>query len=139
MKAKILLVLSLIGLGISAYLVAKTADPSSVACSIGGGCETVLSSSYAKILGISVATYGVAWYIGCVALIYFSYFQPKLKSIYLTGWLVAGMLFSLYLLSLEIFKIHAYCTWCLTSLVVVALMCKAQWFIVREQRGELSQ
>lgn len=122
MKARILFVLAVAGIFISSYLVTKTNDPSSVICSLGGGCETVLSSSYAKLLGISVAWYGVAWYVATLAIIYFSLFVKKLDLMYLKATILAGLAFSLYLLGLEIFVIHAYCTWCLASLAVVVIM-----------------
>ncbi len=122
MKAKVIFILATIGLLISIYLVAKTNDPSSVVCSIGGGCETVLASVYAKLYGLSVAWYGVAWYVAAMVLIYLTLFKPTLPVVILRYWLLAGLIFSLYLLGLEIFKIHAYCTWCLASLAVVAII-----------------
>lgn len=122
MKARIIFVLATAGLLVSGYLVVKTNNPSSVICSLGGGCETVLSSSYAKLLGISVAWYGVAWYVATLAIIYFSLFAKKLDLKYLKITVLAGLAFSLYLLGLEIFVIHAYCTWCLASLAVVVIM-----------------
>lgn len=122
MKAKVIFILATLGLLISFYLVAKTNDPSSVICSIGGGCETVLSSQFAKLLGLSVAWYGVAWYLAALALVYLTLFKQSLPLALLRYWLLAGLIFSLYLLGLEIFKIHAYCTWCLASLAVVVLM-----------------
>ena len=122
MKGRYLLVLSVVGLAISVYLVAKTADPSSVACSIGGGCETVLSSDYAKIFGVSVAAYGALWYLAAIGLIWLTYFKTQLDEKYFKIWVGLGLAFSLYLLGLEIFVIHAYCTWCLASLAVVILI-----------------
>lgn len=116
---KTLTILAVAGLLVSIYLTFKTYDPSSVACSIGGGCETVLSSDYAKILGVPVSVYGILWYVAQLALIYFVLIKQKLQFAVLPIWVALGLAFSLYLLYLEAFVIHAYCTWCLVSLAIV--------------------
>lgn len=135
-KARLLFSLSVVGFLVSLYLVAKTADPSSVACSIGGGCETVLSSQYARLFGVSVATYGALWYLGIALIIYLSYFRSSLNRNILRLGLAAGLLFSLYLLGLEIFVIRAYCTWCLVSLGVVVAMTAVELFYKNNQITE---
>ncbi|MEK7548371.1 MAG: vitamin K epoxide reductase family protein [Patescibacteria group bacterium] len=122
MRGKILLVLAAAGLVISGYLVLKTEDPSSVVCSIGGGCETVLSSQWARIGPLSVAWLGVAWYVALLVVIWLTDFSRRATPLVLIGWAASGLLFSLYLLYLEAFKIKAYCTWCLASLVIVGLI-----------------
>jgi len=127
MKQRLLVILSVAGLLISGYLVAKTADPSSVVCSFGGGCETVLASQFSKIDGISVAMLGVAWYLGTLALIWLVYFKRVWAELPLRLWAATGLAFSLYLLYLEKYQIHAYCTWCLTSLGVVVLLNILSW------------
>lgn len=122
MKQRLLVVLAFIGLGISVYLVAKTQSPSTVICSLGGGCEKVLGSQYSKLFGLPVAGLGVLWYLVEIILAWFTYYQRLLPNSYLKMWAVAGILFSLYLFSLEAFKIHSYCTWCLASLVIIILI-----------------
>lgn len=116
---KVLIILAAAGVLVSVYLTFKTYDPSSVACSVGGGCETVLSSKYAKLLGIPVSIFGILWYLVQLALIYFSLISPRFPSVWLRHWALAGLAFSLYLLAMEMFYIHAYCTWCLVSLAIV--------------------
>ncbi|MEX0594646.1 MAG: vitamin K epoxide reductase family protein [Patescibacteria group bacterium] len=114
-----LIILATAGLLVSIYLTFKTYDPASVACSIGGGCETVLSSSYAKIFGIPVSIFGIVWYIGGLILIYLALIKGTVSQGWIKYWAVAGLAFSLYLLAMEIFYIHAYCTWCMVSLGIV--------------------
>ena len=70
MRQRILVVLIVAGMLISGYLLWKSADPASVACSIGGGCETVLSSSYSKLFGFPVAAFGLFWYLAGLALVW---------------------------------------------------------------------
>jgi len=126
-QAKLLLILTLAGLVVSFYLILKTNDPASVACSIGGGCETVLSSQYAHIGGISVAWLGLLWYFAHLFLLWQVLIERKMGLLLLRFWASLGLVFSLYLLSLEIFKIHAFCTWCLVSLGLVSLIFVLSW------------
>ena len=116
---RILTILAALGLAVSVYLTFKTYDPSSVACSIGGGCETVLSSKYAYFFGIPVSVYGITWYVIQLGLLYFVVFRKRFGLKELRIWALLGLAFSLYLLTAEIFFIHAYCTWCLVSLAIV--------------------
>ena len=122
MKQRILVVLSLIGIGISIYLTLKAHNPNAVACSLGGGCEKVLSSSYAWFHGLPVSGMGLFWYMAEIIFAWFTYYQKLLPNTYLKIWGIVGLLFSFYLFGLEATKIHYYCTWCLTSLVVVILL-----------------
>ncbi|MEX1051772.1 MAG: vitamin K epoxide reductase family protein [Patescibacteria group bacterium] len=116
---RILTILAALGLAVSIYLTFKTYDPSSVACSIGGGCETVLTSRYAYFLGIPVSIFGIMWYVAQLGILYSIVFRGRLGLKELRIWAVLGLAFSLYLLAAEIFLIHAYCTWCLVSLGIV--------------------
>jgi len=118
---KSLTILAVLGLLVSIYLTFKTYDPSSVTCSIGGGCEVVLSSPYAKIFHIPVSVMGIAWYVVQLGLIYTIFIMKRAATNkwLLPIWAVVGFGFSLYLLYLEAFVINAYCTWCLVSLAIV--------------------
>ncbi len=120
-SGRILTILAALGLAVSIYLTFKTYDPSSVACSIGGGCETVLSSKYAYFFGIPVSIYGIAWYIIQLGLLYMIVFRKRFGIKELRIWAMLGLAFSLYLLAAEVFFIHAYCTWCLVSLTIVTI------------------
>ncbi|HSX42373.1 MAG TPA: vitamin K epoxide reductase family protein [Candidatus Saccharimonadales bacterium] len=121
-RAKALFVLIIFGFLVSLYLTLKAHHPESVACSIGGACETVLSSRYAWLFGVSVAVWGLIWYAAGLILAYLAFFKRTYPWFYFLVWSVGGVVFSLYLLGLEAFKIHAYCTWCLSSLAAVVII-----------------
>lgn len=110
------------GILVSGYLLLKTNDPSSVVCSIGGGCETVLSSQYAKLFGLPVAGLGIFWYLAALVLVWLVYFKRIWAELPLRIWAIGGLAFSLYLLYLEKYQIGAYCTWCLVSLGLAVLI-----------------
>ncbi|MBI4948043.1 vitamin K epoxide reductase family protein [Candidatus Berkelbacteria bacterium] len=133
MKSKLLTVFSVVGALVSVYLTTKAKDPSSVICSLGGSCEIVLSSKYAFIWGVPVSTYGIIWYLAMLALIYLVLISKKLDLLWLKIGAIMGLGFSLYLLAIEIFVLHAYCTWCLVSLVMVLLI-NYTIFFVKEKK-----
>jgi uncharacterized membrane protein len=120
-----LLVLAVLGFGISAYLTWTHFEGLTPVCTGSGeGCETVQSSRYATILGIPVALLGLVAYGGLIL----SAAAWREAGIYL-GFLISlvGTLFSAYLTYLEIFVIGALCQWCLASaaIMVAALICTA--------------
>jgi len=116
-------VLALVGIAIATYLwLHAIGVVGALKCGT-GGCEIVQASSYARLLGIPVAFYGVVGYVALFGLSVAGA-QPGLVSRrWPTRWLVAlsgaGVLFTLYLTSLEMFVIHAWCRWCLASAAVI--------------------
>jgi len=107
--------LALAGLGIAAYLTYTHYSKSAIACPT-SGCETVQSSSYAVIAGIPVALLGLIGYL--VILVGLALPRETGRAIVLAASL-AGSLFSLYLLAVQAFEIHAFCAWCVASDVIV--------------------
>ena len=111
----IAVVLALVGLSDSIYLTVHhlTAEP--VPCSLVEGCETVLTSAYATIAGIPLAGFG--------ALAYFVAFSLALLSTYGNekAWKIFGLqalfmaVFSVWLIYVQAFYIHAFCQFCLLS------------------------
>lgn len=133
-KGKWLAVLVVFGFLVSFYLTLKAHSPETVVCSIGGACETVLSSRYAFLFGWPVAAWGLIWYAVGLVLTYLTFFKRSYPWFYFFSWALAGLVFSLYLFSLEALKIHAYCTWCLSSLGAVIII----FIITLSARKELT-
>jgi uncharacterized membrane protein len=96
-----------------------------LSCSI-GSCETVNTSKWATFLGIPVAGWGVAFYIGMFVLALVStqeaYADSLTVSALLVGVSLTGVLFSAWLTYLELFRIHAICQWCVVSAVIVSII-----------------
>ena len=116
-------ILALIGIAIATYLwLHAIGVVGALKCGT-GGCEIVQASSYARLLGIPVAFYGVVGYVVLFGISVVGS-QPALVSrTWPTRWLLAlsgaGFLFTGYLTSLEAFVIHAWCRWCLASAAVM--------------------
>lgn len=125
-------VMSLVGLFVSAYLyLYKIGRIGSLACG-SGSCETVQASPWSRIAGVEVALVGVVGYAGLL-LVALAAVQPALARRRWPATLLLilaslGMLFTVYLTSLELFIIHAICRWCvgsaaiMTSIFVLALL-----------------
>ena len=116
--------LSIIGFGMSAYLLVISASGSEVYCGPLGDCSAVQTSEYSTLFGvvpvglIGVLGFGailLTWFVGKVG---DSGHVTSIAKLLL--WLtVAGTLFSLYLTLLEPFVIGATCSWCLVSAVLI--------------------
>jgi uncharacterized membrane protein len=106
---------ALVGLGDAIYLTIQHYTGEKVPCSITGGCEAVLTSSYAEIGGIPLAAFGAAAYFTAFSLAILAAFGNRLtwKLFGAQAALMAG--FSLWLIYLQAFVILEYCQFCLLS------------------------
>jgi uncharacterized membrane protein len=113
--------LALAGAAIAAYLTYAWYAEATIACT-SGGCETVQSSSYAKLAGIPVPVLGLLGYLGILA----AALVPGESAATVGAALaLAGLAFSGYLLLVQILAIGAFCVWCLASDLVMLLLAAA--------------
>ena len=113
--------LALVGAGIAAYLTyAKYAD-ATIACAT-GGCETVQSSEYAEVLELPVPVLGLLGYLAILATAFSAGETARLAGAVLA---LGGLLFSGYLVVVQIVAIGAFCQWCLASDLVMLLLAAA--------------
>jgi uncharacterized membrane protein len=108
-------VVALFGVADAVYLTIHhyTAEP--VPCGEIFDCEMVLNSSWAEIAGIPLAAFGAAAYFVGFSLALLTAFGDRRM------WRLFGLLttlmatFSLFLIYLQAFRIHAFCQFCLIS------------------------
>jgi uncharacterized membrane protein len=118
--------LALIGVLISAYMMAYTFGlTGSIVCGT-GGCETVQNSPWAVFLGVPVPVIGLVGY-GLLLITAILGLQPHLEqdrriALLLIVAAVAGAAFSAYLTWLEASVIHAWCRWCIVSASLAGLI-----------------
>ncbi len=110
-------VVALAGLGVATYLTWAHYADASVICVSGGGCETVQESTYSEIGAVPVAALGVAAYAAVLALVAWDAPAARLAA---SAIALVGLLFSGYLLVLQLFVIDAICVWCVANDVVIA-------------------
>ena len=108
---------ALVGIVVAGYLTWAHYSGSEVVCVAGGGCETVQHSSYAELTGIPVALLGLLAYAAVVCLVAWDAPLARLEAAAIA---LVGLLFSAYLLALQLFVIDAFCVWCLANDVVIA-------------------
>jgi uncharacterized membrane protein len=119
-------ILSVIGLGVAAYLTYVETQSVEAFCGPVGDCNSVQSSSYAKIWGIlPVGLLGAAGYIAILAAWLVGRLRWGWLSTYapaaLFGMALFGTVFSIYLTYLELFVILAVCIWCISSAIIITL------------------
>ncbi len=127
MRKSVSFALALLGLFVSLYLLWSYTSPSRPMVCFGGGCDAVRASVYSHIRGVPMPALGVAGYVLVALLIIAESLVPAALAIEvryaLAGATSFGFLFSLYLEYLQGFVIHAFCTWCVTSAIVMAALC----------------
>jgi uncharacterized membrane protein len=103
--------LAAVGAAITAYLLHARWTGSALACST-GGCETVQHSSYAEALGVPVAALGFLAFValGATALARGAWAPLAQATLALSA-----LIFSAYLVYVQLAVIDAVCQWCLAS------------------------
>jgi len=114
--------LSLLGLADAVYLTIEHVTGQSVRCTIIAGCSEVLSSSYAVVAGIPLASIGAAAYFSVFSLATLAAFGYRTAANLLTPLIVVMFLVSLWLIYLQAFVIRAFCQFCLFSAAITAVL-----------------
>lgn len=123
-------VVALLGLADAIYLTVQHVTGQSVRCTVVAGCSEVLSSPYAVVAGVPLALIGAAAYFSVFSLATLAAFGYRVAGTLLTPLLLLMFLFSLWLIYLQAFVIHAFCQFCLlsaaitTALTIIALFAR---------------
>lgn len=123
-------IVSLIGLADAIYLTVEHVTGQSVRCTIIAGCSEVLSSRYAAVAGLPLAAVGAAAYFSVFSLATLAAFGYRVAGTLMTALVLLMFLFSLWLIYLQAFVIHAFCQFCLlsaavtTALTIIALLAR---------------
>ncbi len=126
----LLVLLTVAGLGVSAYLMwGYTVPGATLSCGGSSGCETVKNSIYANFLGIPLPVVGLGVYSALLMLIAAQNHPAVTKK----GWVpyialaifgisFTGVLYSAYLTYIELYVIYAICRWCIASAVIMVVI-----------------
>jgi uncharacterized membrane protein len=120
--------LSLIGLGVAAYLTyAHFTSVNALVCSDNGAvnCAKVTTSSQSEIFGVfPVAVLGLAYFAGMVVLCSPWAWRPvnRLLDLLRLAGVVTGVCMVFYLVYAELFQIDAICIYCTAVHVVTVLL-----------------
>jgi len=113
-----LLALALAGVALTAYLSwTDWAGAALKGCAVGSGCEVVLGSRWAMLLGLPTAFWGLLAYLTLAGIA----FIRRADRHWRAAWLVAlgGVCYSAYLTAVSLTVLHAACPYCLTSLALM--------------------
>ena len=130
-----LLALSCLGIALTAYLSWVALSGGSVrGCPAGGGCDLVLTSRWATLLGLPTSLWGLFAYTALAAIS----FVKRADRHWSYAWTVAffGVCYSLYLTVVSLTILGSACPYCLTSL---ALMTATVALVVVQRPSELAQ
>ena len=109
--------IALAGIAVAGYLTWAHYEGGSVVCVVGGSCEEVQSSEYSKVLGVPVALLGLIAYASVLALVAWDAPTARLAAAAIA---LVGLLFSAYLLIVQLVVIDAVCAWCVANDVLIA-------------------
>lgn len=107
--------LTLVGLADATYLTASHFAGETVTCIGTFGCSDVLGSAYAKIGPVPLAAFGVAAYFTAFSAAILAAYGYRHARTVLLICVAAMFLASLWLLYVQAFILHAYCSYCLLS------------------------
>ena len=121
------LILSVLGLAVSGYLSYEHhTSATTLSCPNTGtiNCLKVTTSSYSSFLGIPVSDLGLAFFIVMTVLCLPALWRSPAPSVRVVRLATAGagVVFVLYLVWAELYKIHAICLWCTAVHVITAAL-----------------
>lgn len=118
--------LALAGAGVAGYLTWSKLRGEGLSCIGFRGCDLVNNSPYAELLGVPVAAWGLGAYLALFLLslpLWESRDAARPWAVALSFALaLGGWLFSMYLTAIEAFVLRAWCSWCVTSAILITLL-----------------
>jgi uncharacterized membrane protein len=117
-----LALLALVGLADAVYLTVEHLTGASMQCSITHGCAEVLGSKFATVGGFPLASLGALAYFTVFSLATLAAFGYAGARRLVAPLVVVMFLFTLWLLYLQAFVIHAFCQYCLLSATTTTLL-----------------
>lgn len=122
-----IVVASMVGFAISLNIYDTKSRGKQLVCPTGSNCNTVITSRYAKFLGVSLEYWGMGYFfiitLSYLALIIASIlFTPNMKFMLVLLSTAAGF-FSAYLLFVQAFLLRAWCIWCILTAFLSLTIC----------------
>ena len=114
--------LSLVGLADAIYLTVQHLTGQTLRCTIVSGCSEVLSSKYAQIGPVPLASVGAIAYFFVFSLAILAAFGHRFARPLLAALVSVMFLMTLWLLYLQAFVIHHFCQYCLLSAAVTTVL-----------------
>ena len=114
----------ILGLAVATYMTIYKITGNNAMCGGSGGCATVTASRYSEINNIDVPVIGVIGNLAMLSVLLFqnrNSFLQKNGTLIFFGLALAGFVFTLWLIYLEIFILKAFCPFCVTAQTLMVL------------------
>lgn len=120
----IILTLAFIGFWIAQKIKELKSQEGTITCPVGFDCDEVLRSSYGTFFGIQNDRIGRYYYLSMASFYLLHLFIDLPENLVFATLLLSGiaLLFSLYLVFIQLFVIKQWCSWCLGSALVNLLL-----------------
>jgi uncharacterized membrane protein len=121
----IISLLGILGFSLALYIHTKKKSKKKLVCPMRSDCDTVIHSDYSTVFGIPVEILGMIYY-ACIGSAYtiisvLNLWSPVVGLVLLIM-SACSVLFSLYLITLQIFVIKHWCAWCMSSALISLLI-----------------
>jgi uncharacterized membrane protein len=117
--------LVIVGLLVSIYMTVYKLTSNNSMCLGSGDCSTVNASRYSEVNGIPVAVIGVLGYLAILATHFFENRNNFLKqngTLLIFGMALAGFIFTVWLIYVEVAILKALCPFCVTSQTAMTII-----------------
>lgn len=119
----LLLMFALAGFLDASYLSVSYVNNVAPVCVIAHGCDVVTTSVYAKLGNAPIALLGLAYYfVGFGLLLVYAIADQRVALKMAAGLFSAGLLFSIWLVYLQLAVIKAICIYCMTSAAITVIL-----------------
>ncbi|MFH1185394.1 MAG: vitamin K epoxide reductase family protein [Chloroflexota bacterium] len=123
---RISIVLAALGVLVSAYMTVYKLTDNQTMCLGSGDCSVVNSSVYSEVYGIPVALVGVFGYGAILGILTLAGRWGFLRDdgvLIAFGLCLAGFIFTVYLIYVEVALIRALCPFCVASQLIMTVLC----------------
>ena len=117
--------LVIVGLLVSIYMTVYKLTSNNAMCLGSGDCSTVNASRFSEVNGIPVAVIGVLGYLAILATLFFENRNNFLKqngTLLIFGMALAGFIFTVWLIYVEVAILKALCPFCVTSQTAMTII-----------------
>ena len=114
--------MTLIGIAEATYLTVMALTGETAICGGSGSCFEVLGSKFAKIGGVPIASFGAVAYFTAFSCATFAAFGNARAQTFFSIVVGAMFAFTLWLLFVQAFLLHAFCQYCLFSAAMIFLL-----------------
>jgi uncharacterized membrane protein len=133
-------VLAFLGFIDSVYLTVQHYAGVVPPCDVTHACETVLTSQYATVGPLPIATFGIGYFL-VIMILAILYLQQKQRKTLQVLFALSGLAFisALGLLYIQAFLLHAFCQYCLFAEAMMTLIFVLSCFLILRAKRQRSR